>query len=326
MKHILLIEDDKHLLNMLQLLIQRNTNFNLITAQNGVEAKALLNNRLWDVIITDLNLPDCTGLELVELIRAHNDLAKILMITGNNDTHNVIKALNLKVDAFLLKPFDNDGFIESIKKLADLNKNSIRPKKVLAIGAHPDDVEIGCGGTLLNHKNNGDHIFTLTLSNGEKGGASSVRSLEAQKASELLGSQLTLCDLADTKISSGTETISLIEQAIAKYQPDQIYTHSKNDNHQDHRNVFQATIVAARSIPCIECYQSPSANIDFKPSRFVDISQQMARKINLIKCYATQFGKCRYLKKSLIKANAEYWGRYANYSLVEPFEVIRSVK
>lgn len=326
MKHILLIEDDDNLLNMLELSIRRSTEFNVTTAQNGTEAKALLNYNHWDLIVTDINLPDCTGLELAELIRTNNEFAKILMITGNNDTNNVIKALNLKVDAYLLKPFENNEFIDSITKLAFLDKNTAHAKKILAVGAHPDDIEIGCGGTLLNHKKNGDQIFALTLSNGERGGKSSIRSQEAQKASQLLGSQLTLCDLADTKISSGSETISLIENAITKYKPDVIYTHSKNDNHQDHRNVYQATIVAARSVPCIECYQSPSSNIDFKPSRFVDISQHMSGKIDLIKCFATQFNKCRYLKQSLIKANAEYWGRFANYSLVEPFEVIRSVK
>ena len=106
MKHILLIEDDKNLLNMLQLLIQRNTSFKVVTAENGVEAKTLLSDRTWDLIITDINLPDCSGLELVEFIRAHNEYAKILMITGNDDTSVAIKALNLNVDAYLLKPFD----------------------------------------------------------------------------------------------------------------------------------------------------------------------------------------------------------------------------
>ena len=324
MKNILLIDDDVNLLNMLRLVIERNTKFNVATAENGESAKTQLSLKAWDLIITDVNLPDCTGLELVEYIKDYNENAKILMITGNDNIKNVIKALNLKVDTYLLKPFDLTEFLTSINKLAHLNKNHT-PNKILAIGAHPDDVEIGCGGTLLNHKNNGDHLSILTLSNGEKGGDSSDRLIEAQQASNFLGSQLTMCNLKDTKITSGFETIKLIEDAISEYQPDLIYTHSKNDNHQDHRNVYHATIVAARSVRSIECYQSPSANIDFKPSRFVDISQQMMSKVELIKCYATQQEKCRYLKKSLIKASAEYWGRFANYSLVEPFEVVRSV-
>jgi LmbE family N-acetylglucosaminyl deacetylase len=326
MKYILLIEDDKILLDMLQNLIKRKTACKVITAGNGKEAKQLLLEKSWDIVISDINLPDCSGLELVEFIKEHNELAKILMITGNSDSNNAIKALNLRVDAYLLKPFDHGQFINTINKLKTQVNKKTSSLKVLAIGAHPDDVEIGCGGTLLNHKDKGDQIHILTLSNGEKGGNSSIRALEARKASGQLGSQLTLCNLIDTEISSGHETISIIENIIKKFKPDLIYTHSKNDNHQDHRNVHKATIVAARSTASIESYQSPSASIDFKPSRFVDVSKQMKNKLRLIKCYATQFTKCKYLNRSIIQANAMYWGRYANYSLVEPFEVIRSVK
>ncbi|MBL4773773.1 MAG: hypothetical protein JKX98_09320 [Alcanivoracaceae bacterium] len=75
----------------------------------------------------------------------------------------------------------------------------------------------------------------------------------------------------------------------------------------------------------LECYQSPSSTIDFKPSRFSDITQQLKQKIELIKCYASQYEKCRYLKQSLISSTAEYWGRFSTYGMVEPFEVIWSV-
>ncbi|MCO4821607.1 MAG: response regulator, partial [Flavobacteriaceae bacterium] len=129
MKHILLIEDDKNLLNMLDLLIQRNTGIDVVTAENGIEAKTLLNDRAWDLIITDINLPDCSGLELVELIRVKHENAKIIMITGNDDSNLAIKALNLQVDAYLLKPFDIEEFINAINKLTSKDENTTALKK-----------------------------------------------------------------------------------------------------------------------------------------------------------------------------------------------------
>ncbi len=325
MKKILLIDDDQDILFLLSKIIERHTGFFLATAENGQVAKSKLKNNNWDLVITDVNLPDCTGLDIVSFARRYNSLTKVLMITGSADANVVIEALNLKVDSYLLKPFDSNQFLERVNDLVNMSKQIILPRKILAIGAHPDDVEIGCGGTLLNHKMQGDQVSVLTLSNGEQGGNPSVRAYEAEHASHVLGASLTLCDLTDTNISAGNETISTIEKVIAEIKPDLIYTHSNNDAHQDHRNVHKATMVAGRAVSSIECYQSPSATIEFKPSRFVDISKQMKRKLSLIKCYETQVNKCEYLKSSFIRANAEYWGRFANYSMVEPFEVIRSV-
>ena len=153
MKHILLIEDDKNLLNMIRLLIQRNTCCKVVTAETGLDAKVLLSSKIWDLVITDINLPDCSGLELVGWIRAHNDFAKILMITGNDDSSVAIKALNLNVDAYLLKPFDINEFIETVNKLTSLNQNNFDYKKDVVISSHEDD---GIG-----FKTPDDHPFEL---------------------------------------------------------------------------------------------------------------------------------------------------------------------
>ncbi len=325
MKKVLLIDDDKDVLFLLSKIIERHTDYFISTAENGLDAKSKLKDNSWDLIVTDVNLPDCKGHEIVNYARKFNSFAKILMITGDSDSRAVIEALNLKVDSYLLKPFDTSEFLSTVKNLANISKQFIAPRKILAIGAHPDDVEIGCGGTLLNHKVYGDDVSVLTLSNGEQGGNPSIRAYEARHASHLLGADLTLCDLIDTGISAGKETISVIEKVLELMKPDLIYTHSKNDAHQDHRNVYKATMVAARSVSSIECYQSPSSTIEFKPSRFVDITKQIKSKIDLIKCYETQINKCNYLKSSFIMSSAEYWGRFANYSMVEPFEVVRGV-
>jgi len=131
-------------------------------------------------------------------------------------------------------------------------------------------------------------------------------------------------DLRDTYITDGPETIKVIEDAIIKIKPDIIYTHSICDNHQDHRNTYLATMVAARSVQHVYSYLSPSCNINFRPLHFEHIKEYMDDKIKLIGFHRSQTTKVAYLADSLIRSTAEYWGRFSKYGIVEPFEVIRS--
>ena len=84
---------------------------------------------------------------------------------------------------------------------------------VLAIGAHPDDIEIGVGGKLLSHRARGDTVAVLIMSGGERGGLRRGRDV------------------------------------IARLSATCIYTHSAQDRHQDHRNTHRAVVIAARNVP-----------------------------------------------------------------------------
>ena len=85
----------------------------------------------------------------------------------------------------------------------------------------------------------------------------------------------------------------------------------------------RATVVASRAVPNFYCYQSPSTSIDFRPTRFLEVGEFMDRKVEAIAAYQSQQVKRPYLRESLLRATAEYWGRFAGYGIVEPLEVIR---
>ena len=108
---------------------------------------------------------------------------------------------------------------------------------MLAIGAHPDDVEIGCGGALSKHHADSDVLHILTLSRGAAGGDVNLRAAEAHSAAALLNARLEMANLRDMYITGGAETISIIEAAIRELHPTHVYTHSPDDTHQDHRAV-----------------------------------------------------------------------------------------
>jgi len=324
---ILVVDDDRDILLILRRWLKDAGYTNVTTTDTGGEAIALLKEE-WDLVISDIFLPDLDGIDYAQLIKEKFPACGVLLMTGSLNTDVTLRALDTNIDGFLSKPVNREKLLSKVREQLRkvVSSNTTSPKqKVLAIGAHPDDVEIGCGGILLNHRNNGDEIAILTLSSGKCGGETALRIKEAMEAAALLQANLFMGGLEDTKVSEGAETIEVISRVIQEFEPDVVYTHSKNDSHQDHRNCFRATIVSARSVRKLQSYQSPSSNIHFNPSRFVDIRKTIKEKNDLISCYRTQTTKCRYLKESLITSTAEYWGRFAGYGLVEPLEVIRTI-
>jgi chemotaxis methyl-accepting protein methylase len=137
------------------------------------------------------------------------------------------------------------------------------------------------------------------------------------------GGTLILEDLQDTQIREGDPTISVISRVVQAVRPTVIYTHSLHDVHQDHRNAHQAAMVATRGVGGVYCFQSPSATVDFRPTRFVSIDDHVERKLAAIKAFASQTEVRAYLVPDLIRSTARYWSRYGDGLYAEAFEVIR---
>jgi LmbE family N-acetylglucosaminyl deacetylase len=132
-----------------------------------------------------------------------------------------------------------------------------------------------------------------------------------------------MASLRDTYITDGAETISIIEAAIRELHATHVYTHSLEDTHQDHRAVHAATLVAARSVPNVYCYQSPSSTVEFKPQRFVDITHYIDKKLELIGAYKSQVDRMESIQPDVVVSTARYWGRFAGYVLAEPMRIVR---
>jgi LmbE family N-acetylglucosaminyl deacetylase len=173
------------------------------------------------------------------------------------------------------------------------------------------------------HRRLGHEVSILTLSRGARGGLEDTRTSESRKAAEVIGATLYHEDLQDTSIGEGDPTIGVISRIIETVRPTVIYTHSLHDVHQDHRNTHLAALVAVRQVGRVYCFQSPSATVDFRPTRFVNIDEQLDRKLEAIDAFASQVGIRAYLEPDLIEGTARYWSRYCEGRYAEPFEVIR---
>lgn len=246
------------------------------------------------------------------------------MITAYPNVDYAVGALRGQAEEFLRKPLDPVELARAVTALGRDGRSRVNAERqtVLAVGAHPDDVEIGVGGVLGLHQARGDSIAIVTLTRGARGGPQDDRADESRESARLLGARLFLEDLEDTQLSAADPTMSAIQRAIEVVAPDTVYTHSLNDLHQDHRAVHQASMVAARRITTVACYQSPSATVDFRPNRFVNIDGHADTKLSLLACFASQ-GSREYLEADVILATARYWSRYGGGRHTEPLEVVR---
>lgn len=209
---------------------------------------------------------------------------------------------------------------------------------ILAVGAHPDDVELGCGAALSLFKEKGHEVYILVLTKGEASGDPKIRMKECELSAKTLGvDKLFFGSLQDTKISDGVQTIIEIEEIITLIKPDIVFAHSYKDGHQDHRNAGMAALSAARNSKKVLLYESPAALRDFCPQVFIDVSSTFGIKLKALEAFGSQAQKI-YFKGSngaenhnessifphvsnAVEGLARFRGFQAGVALAEAFEV-----
>lgn len=276
------------------------------------------------VMVTTEGLASKSGRALVREFRLASPYAPVtLLATGDTEGKSTLVQAVRAGASEVADPTDQHAIAELIT--SQLRAAGNHRERVLAIGAHPDDIEIGAAGALLNHRRKGDRISFLTLSRGGVGGQVRARCDESIAAATAVGAQLLMGDLSDTRIDDGIDTIRLIESVVETIDPTIVYVHSRHDNHQDHRSTHTATISATRRVAKIYAYQSPSATNEFTPTRFVAIDDVIAHKVDVLGLFDSQRDRA-YLEPELVVAGARYWARQLapRSRYAEPFEVVRA--
>jgi LmbE family N-acetylglucosaminyl deacetylase len=194
---------------------------------------------------------------------------------------------------------------------------------ILAIGPHPDDIEIGCAGTLIKYAQRGHDVFLLIITRGEKGGEAEARYEEQIKAAEIMGAKDVFWGgFADTGLlDRGNEIIHLVESYIKKIQPDFIFVNFFEDTHQDHRTVNRSVLSAARYVRNVMFYEVPTTN-NFTPNIFVDIGPVLDLKLEVLRAHASQVMKTNIPDLSIIdiaRSSAHFRGVQGRVPLAEGF-------
>jgi LmbE family N-acetylglucosaminyl deacetylase len=196
---------------------------------------------------------------------------------------------------------------------------------VLAIGAHPDDIELGCGASLLAHRARDDRVALLVMTTGEHGPqAATSRVREQQDAAALLGAELFWGDFRDGAVPDDGAAVRLIDDVLASTGADLIYTHAPRDTHQDHRATAMASLAAGRRVRRILCYESPTS-LGFSPSLYVDVDGFVDGKLDLIRAHLSQVLKNGLVDLEAMEGLARSRGLEARLRNAEAFEAARFV-
>ena len=180
---------------------------------------------------------------------------------------------------------------------------------VLAVGAHPDDVELSCGGTLARYRRAGARVHIASFTTGDKGSRDlsaaetvRVRRREAEAAAARLEATYTCLEQSDSELFETPQTRRRTIELLRAVQPDVVLTHAPNDYHADHQAAAQLVCHAAysagsfkyatespplKAVPALY-YMDTLLGVDFLPEEYVDITDVIEVKKALLEEHASQ--------------------------------------
>ena len=194
---------------------------------------------------------------------------------------------------------------------------------VLAIGAHPDDLEVGAGGLLARLSAEGADVTMAIVSvpnDRER------RHAEAVAGARELDAELVVLDDTGARVEDVAmhELVRRLDHVVGDTRPDLVITHSANDLHWDHGLVHRATVSALRRTPCdlLAFLSSPELNAQTRAmgTCFADVSNHLETKLRAIRCHASQLAK---LDVESSRDLARAMGRISGTTYAEVYEVLR---
>lgn len=217
---------------------------------------------------------------------------------------------------------------------------------VLAVGAHPDDLEILCGGTLARYARKGYRVVMAHVLNGDKGHYTmnprrlvAIRRREAQAAGRMINAQVIGLDLPDGQLFSTLATRKIMMDLVRRTRPDMIITHAPADYISDHTTTSQVTCDASfyAAAPLFKTrraahskiapivFMDTLAGIHFHPAEYVDISKTFQVKMDMLSCHQSQL---KWLKEhdgidmlEMVATTARFRGLQCGVRHAEAFRI-----
>jgi LmbE family N-acetylglucosaminyl deacetylase len=197
---------------------------------------------------------------------------------------------------------------------------------VLAVGAHPDDIEYGCGGMLAKYAQRGHGVYLFVASDGGLGGDPTVRRREQEEAAALLGARKVFWGgYRDTELPLSRDLIVRVEDVIRELGPRMIFVNAPDDTHQDHRNLAHATLSATRFVPNFLFYEGPSTQ-NFAPNCYTDIEAVLDTKLAALEAHRSQVTKTNVENLTILelaRSCANFRGIQARVKFAEGFQSVR---
>ena len=327
---MLIVDDDAEVRTLLASILKEE-GYSVEAVENGQDAVKTCEKMPFDAALIDIDLPDIKGIQLLSILKKIQPSMVEIIITGHPSIENAVKAVNEKADGYILKPFNAVELLETIKELLAEKAKEISRMNILFLGAHPDDVELGCGGTLIKHVQNGNKVYVLVFTDGEEGKDENCKLDRVQESTQALTfagvplSNIQFLHFPDTELwRERQKVMNAITDVCEEFQIQIVYTHSNKAYHQDHVTVFDETMRGAKKATGILAYETHGGtNSSFSPTFFVDIGDVIDKKITMLKFHQSQISK-NYLNVESVIALAQFRSSQSEeFHYAEAFEVIK---
>ena len=217
---------------------------------------------------------------------------------------------------------------------------------ILAVGAHPDDLELGCAGTLARYAREGHRVSMLVFTLGDMGDffippdeLAVIRRKEAEASAAVIGARYLCAGVTDESVFPNEAQRSLMIDLLRETDPDLVITHSPTDYHPDHRYVSQLVFDSyfQKGLPHIPGQKQPACRfgqtqvyymdnlggIGFQPTEYVDITETFEVKKQMLACHVSQVKPMQELANTdmleMIEAQARFRGFAAGCKYAEGF-------
>jgi len=203
---------------------------------------------------------------------------------------------------------------------------------VLGIGAHFDDLELGCSGTLISHVDKGDRVIMLVITDsaynnhsGDLVRGKDIAYSEGVKAAGIIGAELICMNYKTFMVPFGEELTGTISNYIEKLNINIIYSPWVHDLHRDHHYTAKNTLMAGRHVPRFLMYRCNYYDTEqtFKGNFYSDITSVMDRKMEVIKAHKSELERVRYKWLDFFKNQNANDGQKIGVKYAECFEVVR---
>jgi len=198
--------------------------------------------------------------------------------------------------------------------------------RILAFAPHPDDMEIGCAGTLAVYAGQGAEIHLFVATDGGRGGDGAVRRAEQEASARLLGiREVHWGGFEDTRLPAEDVLIQAVDDVVMSIKPEIVFVNHHEDTHQDHRRLARAVHSATRHVPSVLAYETPTSR-SFEPTVFMDIGDTLSDKLKALDAHASQVERTNIQGLNIVQialATAHFRGVQAKVSCAEAFMPIR---
>ena len=319
---VLLVDDNPIDIDLMKAVIEEAGSYEVTTAEDGNAGKALIVSQKWAFAIIDLLLPGKDGVEIIQAGRKEHPDLHIIVISASSNAALIDAAFRAGADYHITKPIDREELLNQLHGHSDVVAAPAKAEHVptvVAVGAGPGDVEMGCGGVLCKHREEGHKIVILNLADG--GDPRSDLAAGARVAAELLTAQVENLGEEIRHVADLDGATSALQTVFEASSPGMLYVPTLSSDRPSSVESHRVVLALAEKVPNVLAYQDPGANVDFRPRFFVGLPPEMKDKLDIVAPY-DRLGLSN-VSTELAKANALYWGRFAEADEAEPLEVIR---